>query len=142
MRLFEISAVKIVNNVVVVGTCAFTAHLLLRNLPFYVPSLGVTGRYALVAVTVLLAVLSSTHIRYVRILSVSSMWLFAALIAALWLASGMGVQGLAASAVDIGAYFAELPRFVLPMSDYHAFYLFSWIGNVRQYTDFQFAPME
>lgn len=33
-----------------------------------------------------------------------------------------------ATALDIGAYFAALPRFVLPMSDYHAFYLFWWFS--------------
>ncbi len=128
LRLFEIPAVKVVNNVVIVGTCAFTAHLLLRNLPFYVPAIGDAVPYLVVAGTVLLAVLTSTHIRYIRVLSVGSMWLFAALVAAMWLQSGMGVRGLAASAADIGPYFTQLPRFVLPMSDYHAFYLFWWFS--------------
>jgi choline-glycine betaine transporter len=56
------------------------------------------------------------------------MWLFAALAAALWLASGMGVSGLATSVADIGPYFTHLSRFVLPLSDYHAFYLFWWFS--------------
>lgn len=128
VRLFEIRALKIVNNVVVVATCAFTAHLLLRNLPFYLPSVSDASRYAIVAVTVLLAVLSSTHVRYVRILSVSSMWVFWGLTAGVWFWSGMGVAGLAASAADLAAYFAHLPRFVLPISEYHAFYLFWWFS--------------
>ena len=128
LRLFEIPAVKMVNNVVIVGTCAFTAHLLLRNLPFYAPAIGDAARYLVVAGTVLLAVLTSTHIRYIRILSVGSMWLFGALVAAMWLRSGMGVYGLATTALDIGPYFAQLPRFVLPISDYHAFYLFWWFS--------------
>jgi choline-glycine betaine transporter len=128
LRLFEIPAVKVVNNVVIVGTCAFTAHLLLRNLPFYVPAIGDAVPYLVVAGTVLMAVLTSTHIRYIRVLSVGSMWLFAALVAAMWLQSGMGVRGLAASAADIGPYFTQLPRFVLPLSDYHAFYLFWWFS--------------
>jgi glycine betaine transporter len=128
LRLFEMPSVKFVNNVVIVGTCAFTAHLLLRNLPFYAPTLDAGTRYAVVGATVLLAVTSSTHIRYVRVLSAASMWLFGMLIAALWLTSGMGVLGLAGSAADIGPYFRQLPRFVLPMSDYHAFYLFWWFS--------------
>jgi glycine betaine transporter len=128
LRLFEIPAVKIVNNAVIVGTCAFTGYLLLINLPFYAPSLGAGTRYLVVAFTVLASVFTSTHIRYVRILSVASTWLFGTLVAALWLHSGMGVFGLAASAADLGAYFAHLPRFVLPMSDYHAFYLFWWFS--------------
>jgi choline-glycine betaine transporter len=81
-----------------------------------------------VALTVLLSVLTSTHIRYVRVLSVWSMWLFGGLVAAMWLSSGMGVTGFAGSAAHIGAYFANLPRFVVPMSDYHAFYLFWWFS--------------
>ncbi|MEW6320890.1 MAG: BCCT family transporter [Acidobacteriota bacterium] len=128
VRFFERPVVKLLHNAVIVGTSAFTAHLLLTNLPFYAPALGDAGRYAVVAVTVLLAVVSSTHIRYVRALSVGSMWLFAALVAAMWLASGMGVAGLATGAVDLGAYFTALPRFVLPLSDYHGFYLFWWFS--------------
>jgi len=128
VRLFELPQVKFVNNVVIVGTCAFTAHLLLQNLPFYVPSIGEPARYGVVALAVLLSVLTSTHIRYVRVLSVWSMWLFGALVAAMWLASGMGVGGFVSSAADIGPYFTNLPRFVSPISDYHAFYLFWWFS--------------
>jgi glycine betaine transporter len=128
VRLFDIPAVKFVNNLVIIGTCAFTAHLLWRNLPFYVPAIGEVPRYTVVALAVLMSVLTSTHIRYVRVLSVWSMWLFAALVGAMWLASGMGVRGFAVSAADIGTYFVYLPRFVVPMSDYHAFYLFWWFS--------------
>jgi glycine betaine transporter len=128
LQLFAIPAVKMVNNVVIIGTCAFTAHLLFLNLPFYAPVLGGATRYLVVAVTVLLSVLTSTHIRYIRVLSVGSMWTFAALVAAMWWWSGMGVGGLAEGAVDLGDYFGSLPRFVLPMSDYHAFYLFWWFS--------------
>lgn len=128
VRLFEIPAVKFVNNLVIIGTCAFTAHLLWRNLPFYVPSIGQASRDAVVALAVLMSVLTSTHIRYVRVLSVWSMWLFGALVAAMWLASGMGVGGFASSAAGIGTYFVHLPRFVSPITDYHAFYLFWWFS--------------
>jgi choline-glycine betaine transporter len=120
--------VKLANNVVIIGTCAFTAHLLLQNLPFYVPSIGEPARYGVVALAVLLSVLTSTHIRYVRVLSVWSMWLFGALVASMWLVSGMGVRGFLSSAADIGPYFSNLPRFASPISDYHAFYLFWWFS--------------
>jgi choline-glycine betaine transporter len=128
VKLFELPHVRFVNNLVIIGTCAFTAHLLLRNLPFYMPSLDEPSRYGIVALTVFLSVLTSTHIRYVRVLSVWSMWMFGALVAAMWLTSGMGVAGLLASAADIGGYFANLLRFVTPISDYHAFYLFWWFS--------------
>ena len=128
VKLFELPRVKFVNNVVIIGTCAFTAHLLWQNLPFYVPDIGQPSRYAVVALTVLMSVLTSTHIRYVRILSVWSMWTFGGLVAAMWLVSGMGVRGFLSSAVNIEEYFTNLPRFVTPMSDYHAFYLFWWFS--------------
>ena len=128
VRLFELPRVKLVNNVVIIGTSAFTAHLLWQNLPFYVPDIGQVSRYGVVALTVLMSVLTSTHIRYVRVLSVWSMWAFGALVAAIWLVSGMGVSGFLASVANIDEYFTNLPRFVLPMSDYHAFYLFWWFS--------------
>ena len=40
VKFFEIPLVKIINNVVIIGTCAFTAYLLLVNLPWYLPQLG------------------------------------------------------------------------------------------------------
>ena len=42
--------------------------------------------------------------------------------------SGMGVSGFLGSAANLGEYFTNLPRFVIPMSDYHAFYLFWWFS--------------
>ena len=64
--------------------------------------IGQVSRYGVVALTVLMSVLTSTHIRYVRVLSVWSMWTFGALVAAMWLASGMGVSGFLASVADLG----------------------------------------
>ena len=40
VKFFEIPLVKLINNVVIIGTCAFTAYLLLSNLPWYLPSMG------------------------------------------------------------------------------------------------------
>jgi choline-glycine betaine transporter len=64
----------------------------------------------------------------VRILSVSSTWLFFALIAGVWLVSGMGVGGLAESVSHISDYFANIHRFLAPMSEYHQFYLYWWFA--------------
>jgi choline-glycine betaine transporter len=77
---------------------------------------------------VLLAAVSSTHIRFVKILSLSSTWLFFALIASIWLASGMGIGGLGGSLLNVGDYFANLHKFVMPITDYHQFYLFWWFA--------------
>ena len=128
LKLFEIPAIKFTNNVVIIGTCAFTGFLFLSYLPDYIVGISDPARFALVAGVVLFAALSSTHIRFVAILSVSSTWMFFALIAGVWLISGMGIGGLAGSMANIGDYFGNLHRFVLPVSDYHQFYLYWWFA--------------
>jgi choline-glycine betaine transporter len=128
LKLFEIPAIKITNNIVIVGTCAFTAFLFLSYLPGYVAGISDPFRYLLVAAVILFAVFSSTDIKFVKILSVSSTWLFFALIAGIWLVSGMGVGGLAESSSHIGAYFANIHRFLTPINEYHQFYLYWWFA--------------
>lgn len=128
LKLFEIPAIKFINNVVIIGTCAFTAFLFFDYLPTYIDGITPALRYGLVAVVIMFAVLSSTDIKFVRVLSVSSTWLFFALIAGVWLVSGMGIGGLADSASNVTAYFANLHRFLTPMSEYHQFYLYWWFA--------------
>lgn len=133
VKFFEIPLVKVINNVVIIGTCAFTAYLFLINLPWYVPQIGdgesvVTAFYLIVFCVILAAAYSSTDIKYVKILSVSSTWLFLGLIAMMWALSGMGVGGLAENLGLVGGYFGNLHEFVLPLNDYHAFYLFWWFA--------------
>jgi choline-glycine betaine transporter len=97
-------------------------------LPDYIVGINEPFRYGLVAVVILLATLSSTDVKYVKILSVSSTWLFFALIACVWLVSGMGVMGLAESMGGIGAYFTNIHRFMSPITEYHQFYLYWWFA--------------
>lgn len=137
VRFFEIPWVKWVNNVVIIGTCAFTAHLLFANLSWYLPGLqpdsGLPWQYiAITGMTIMAAVYSSTELRFVRILSLSSGSLFLLLI------MGLGGYALAQPEVEsdvywqtlplLTDYFAHLHRFVLPINDYHAFYLFWWFA--------------
>ena len=128
LRLFEIPAIKVTNNIVIIGTCAFTAFIFLSYLPDYIPDISDLFRYSLVAIVVLLATLSSTDIKLVKILSVASTWLFFALIAGAWLVSGMGISGLLDSLNNIGAYFSNIHRFISPITDYHQFYLYWWFA--------------
>ena len=65
---------------------------------------------------------------FVKVISVSSTWLFFALITGAWLASGMGVSGLAKSMSGIGAYFSNIHRFMSPITEYHQFYLYWWFA--------------
>jgi len=128
LKLFEIPLVKLTNNIVIIGTCAFTAYLFLVYLPDYIEGISEPFRYGLVAVVILFAALSSTDIKYVKVLSVASTWLFFALIAGAWFVSGMGITGLAESMSGIGAYFSNIHRFVSPITDYHQFYLYWWFA--------------
>ncbi len=133
VKFFEIPVVKLINNVVIIGTCAFTASLFLIYLPGYLPGVGdgesvVTTFYVIVFVVILAAAYSSTDLKYVRILSVGSTILFLTLILGMWVAAGMGMTGFVETGSNIGAYFTNLHKFVLPLTDYHAFYLFWWFA--------------
>jgi glycine betaine transporter len=128
LKIFEIPWVKFLNNVVIIGTCAFTGYLFLTYIPSYIDGISDLAKFSLVAFVVLCAVLSSTHVRYVKILSISSTWLFFALIAAMWFAGDMGLTGFTTTAAELSEYFTNIHEFVLPMSDYHAFYLFWWFA--------------
>ncbi len=128
LKLFEIPFIKLTNNVVIIGTCAFTAFLFLLYLPDYIDGIANPLRYGLVAFVILVAAVSSTDIRFVKVLSVSSTWLFFALIVGAWAASGMGVSGLAWSMSGLGDYFANIHRFVSPITEYHQFYLYWWFA--------------
>ena len=128
LKIFEIPLVKLVNCTVIIATCAFTGFLFLQNLPDFVRDISPTFRFGLVGLAVLAAVLSSTDVRYIKILSLGSTWLFFALVAAMWSFGGLGIDGLARNLGDLSEYFTNIHRFVLPMSDYHAFYLFWWFS--------------
>jgi choline-glycine betaine transporter len=130
---FEIPAIKLINNIVIIGTCAFTAFLLLTNLPWYLPQIGdgesiVVTFYVIVFAVILAAVFSSTDIKYVRILSLISTWLFLALIAFMWFYATMAPSELVDAVGLIGNYFTNIHKFILPLNDYHAFYLFWWFA--------------
>ena len=128
LKLFEIPWVKLVNNAVIIGTCAFTGYLFLFYLPTYIEGITPLFRYGLVATVVLLAVLSSTDIRFVKVLSVASVGLFGLLAVAMWATSGMGLAEMGGALGRLEGYFANMHRFVTPISDHHAFYLFWWFA--------------
>ncbi|MEO9896807.1 MAG: BCCT family transporter [Paracoccaceae bacterium] len=134
VKFFQIPFVKILNNIVIVGTCAFTASLFLVYLPFYIPEVGdgetvITTFYLIVFCVILAAAYSSTDIKFVRVLSVGSTVLFLALIVFMWLYAGMGFGALATNLADLtSGYFTNLHKFAIPINDYHEFYLFWWFA--------------
>jgi len=133
VKFFEIPLVKLINNIVIIATCAFTGSLFLIYLPYYIPMVGdgetvIPAFYALTFLVIAAAAYSSTDIKFVKILSVASTVLFFGLIALAWVGAGMGLGDFAASVSNLGGYFTNLHKFVLPMSDYHEFFLFWWFA--------------
>jgi choline-glycine betaine transporter len=133
VKFFEIPFVKILNNIVIIGTCAFTASLFLIYLPFYIPEIGdgesvVATFYVIVFCVIVAAAYSSTDIKFVRILSVGSTFLFLTLIVLMWGFAGIGIGEMGSTLGLISGYFSNLHMFVLPINDYHEFYLFWWFA--------------
>lgn len=133
VKFFEIPVVKWINNIVIIATCAFTGALFLIYLPYYIPMVGdgetvVPAFYVLTFLVIAAAAYSSTHIRYVKILSVASVVLFLGLIVMAWALAGMGLGDFFNSASNLSGYFTNIHKFVLPMTDYHEFFLFWWFA--------------
>ncbi|MFT4798030.1 MAG: choline-glycine betaine transporter [Candidatus Azotimanducaceae bacterium] len=128
VKLFEIRAIKWVNSAVIIATCAFTGFLFLDSLPNYIEGIGAAPKYALVGFIVFFAAYSSSHIRYVKFLSVTSVALFLLLGVALALDSGASLVGYSQTAAGISEYFTNIHHFLTPIGDYHGWYLFWWFS--------------
>jgi len=137
VKFFELPLIKLINNVIIIGTCAFTAYLLLINLPWYMPEVGdgksIIGSFYLVVFFVITtAVYSSTDIRYVRLLSLASTWLFIVLIVFMWsrafFFADSGIGEFFTTLALLGSYFNHIHEFALPMNAYHEFYLYWWFA--------------
>jgi choline-glycine betaine transporter len=128
LKFFERPLVRWIHNLVVVATCAFTAYLFLAYLPSYVAGISPLLTYFTVGAVIVIAVLSSTRLSVLRVLSVGSTAMFLLLIVIAWLASGAGVGGLVSHLSGLGAYLTHLEYFVLPLNDYHGFYLSWWFA--------------
>ena len=128
LKLFELAPIRAIHNLVVIATCAFTAYLFLAYLPSYIEGISPMATYMLVAVVIVLAVISSTRLAVLRVLSLSSTGLFLVLIAAAWLASGVGISGLLGTMSGLSGYLTSLDRFILPINEYHGFYLSWWFA--------------
>lgn len=133
VKFFENQIVKLVNNFVIITTCAFTGSLFLIYMPYYIAEVGdgetvIPAFYVVCFLVILAAAYSSTDIKFVKVLSVSSTFLFLALILFMWINAGMGLGEFAATASNLGGYFGNLHKFILPLTDYHEFYLFWWFA--------------
>ena len=133
VKFFENKIVKLINNAVIMTTCAFTGALFLIYMPYYIPEVGdgetvLPAFYVICALVILAAAYSSTDIKYVKILSVASTLVFFALILFMWANAGMGLGEFATTISNVGGYFGNLHQFLLPINEYHEFYLFWWFA--------------
>ncbi len=130
---FKIPAIKILNNIVIITTCAFTGALFLIYMPYYIAEVGdgetiLPVFYLICFLVILIAAFSSTDLKFVKLLSVSSTVLFFVLILYMFLNAGMSVGDLAATSSNIGGYFTNIHKFIIPLTEYHEFYLFWWFA--------------
>ncbi|MCX7564807.1 BCCT family transporter [Sulfitobacter sp. F26169L] len=133
VKFFEIPAVKILNNVVIIATCAFTGALFINYMPYYIIEVGdgetiLPVFYLICFLVILIASFSSTDLKFVRVLSVSSTGLFLCLIGYMWYNAGMSLGDFTRTASNIGGYFGNIEEFITPMTAYHEFYLFWWFA--------------
>ncbi|WP_147103521.1 BCCT family transporter [Tateyamaria sp. syn59] len=133
VKFFENGIVKLLNNLVIITTCAFTGALFLIYMPYYIPEVGdgetvIPAFYVICFLVILAASYSSTDIKYVKVLSVASTLVFFALIAGMWINAGMGFGEFLSTGSNIGGYFANIHKFIIPLTDYHEFYLFWWFA--------------
>ena len=133
VQFFKIPVVKLLNNLVIITTCAFTGALFLIYMPYYIAEVGdgetiIPAFYVICFLVILVAVVSSTDIKYVKVLSVASTFLFLALILFMWANAGMGLGEFASTASNIGGYFSNIHKFIIPLTDYHEFHLYWWFA--------------
>ena len=126
--LFQIKPIRLINSGIVIATCAFTAYLFLSYAPSYIDGITPSQQYLLVGCIIFIAVLSSTDIRYVKGLSLTSSLLFLLLTLAMLGASGASTEAYLDSMANLSGYFENIHRFVSPVSDYHGWYLFWWFA--------------
>ena len=126
--LFQLGPIRWINNLVIIATCAFTAYLFLSYAPNYIEGITPLQKYSLVGFIILMAVWSSTEIRYLKILSIASSGLFLLLNVVMLLASGASIDEYLGTLGNIQGYFENIDRFLSPISDYHSWYLFWWFA--------------
>lgn len=146
VKFFELPLVKIINNFVIIGTSAFAASLLLAKLPWYLPDLGHDKTtnlyfYLIVFISISIAAYSSSNLSYIRFLSIFTTLLFFALILIMSIGAMISTENSIVKMIQtftlLGDYFSNIHQFILPLNDYHEFYLlwwFSWSIMIGQFT--------
>ncbi|MBU2956541.1 BCCT family transporter [Paracoccus sp. 1_MG-2023] len=133
LKLFEIPLIKWVYNLTVIATCSFTCYLFMTSLPSYAPAMSPVAVWVLVVTVIAAAVLSSGNMAVMKWLAIISSYgfgtlAFTALAMIAFFYSRVGMSDFLGNIGLLMDYFAHLPRFATPISDYHEFYLFWWFA--------------
>ena len=141
LRLFEHLWVRIITSLIVLVTCAFTLSLYLQNLPFYLSAVVPSSQIPVVVLLAFFIVLAGTLIASLRVsfmtqLSRFSALLFVCAIGVFAIRGGLSLSLLMQTWDVFTTYIEAIPRFLLPTSDYHRFYIawwFSWAILLGQF---------
>lgn len=133
LKIFEIPAVKWIYSLTVIATCAFTCYLFMQNLPSYAPGLPQWAIWALAMGVIAFSVVSSGNFAIMKWLAIVSTYgfgilAFTTLAVVAFAYSGVGLADFVANIGLLLDYFLHLPRFAVPIADYHEFYLFWWFA--------------
>lgn len=127
LQFFSQPLVRKVHNIVIVGTCAYTGYLFLFNMQWYLPQVSFPWLVFGVGIILIISTYSSTDIRYVKVLSILSSWMFLALCFLIFFQIEDRTNFLPTLFV-VGDYFKNLDHFIFPMNEHHRFYLFWWFA--------------
>ncbi|GAA0372317.1 BCCT family transporter [Bowmanella denitrificans] len=141
LGFFRLVWVNRLNSLVIIGTCAFTLHLFMVNLPWYLPALqdkpyAHVAANLLLAVVLLCAIVSSLHLRWLTWLSRASLWALLGAIVLLYWDAGVQWQQYMGYLGELADYFRVMPLLLMPLDDQHEFYLlwwFSWSIMIGQF---------
>lgn len=131
LQLFRRPAVRFVNSLIVLTTCAFTLSLFLQLLPHYTALLAInlsdTALFLILTLMIVFALLVSTKIKFMTKLSQVSVLIFFGLILVIGVQNQFSPQDAMNSLVNLGDYLKHFHHFILPFNDYHEFYLAWWL---------------
>ncbi len=140
VKIFENNIVKFILALLMLLTCAFTAHLFVVFFKYYLPdfiinkydSIFTHENIVIFTVGILsLSALSALKIKFIKILSYLSILLFGGLI--FWgLSLNVEQHSLFFFLTTLGngvtGYIKNISRFITPINDYHQFYMFWWFS--------------
>ncbi|ETS31897.1 hypothetical protein BB987_17370 [Photorhabdus temperata] len=140
VKIFENNVIKFILALLMLLTCAFTAHLFVIFFKYYLPefvvkkydSIFTHENIVIFTVGILsLSALSALKVKFIKILSYLSVLFFGGLI--FWgFALNIEQHSLPFFFTILGngitGYIKNISKFITPINDYHQFYMFWWFS--------------